>query len=304
MQTMPNQELRHANSEFGSSIALSPEVHTVHLPLGLVDRKGHRYGDVLIRPLSGHEQRLLAGITPLAPIAEITTALLTRCVLRVGSIAPVSQETVREFLIGDREFLLLKIYEVTFGERLLVPLSCPFEACREPLELPLLLSKYSVEAPPATSRTFRFERQNRALHFRLPTGRDQEWFARSASNDIRDGLKHLAEPEKAVQVDTAIDSLSVDEVALIEKRLHELAPPIEVEIEANCPSCRNTFQSEIDIPFAILAEIKTTEAEVDWDVHFLASHYHWPESELLAMTPRRRRRYIELLQAELERAGV
>lgn len=82
-----------------------------------------------------------------------------------------------------------------------------------------------------------------------------------------------------------------------------LAPQLEVEVEAACPDCGAEFSTRIDVPYLALAEMNINEAELDWEVHYLAWHYHWPETEILALTPGRRRRYISLVQRELEGSG-
>jgi hypothetical protein len=82
-----------------------------------------------------------------------------------------------------------------------------------------------------------------------------------------------------------------------------LAPQMEAELEATCPECGAGFSTSIDVPYLALSEMNINDAELDWEIHYLAWHYHWPESEILSLTPARRRRYISQVQRELEGAG-
>jgi hypothetical protein len=289
-----------------------PDRRTFLLPLGYVGRDGSFHREVELKPLTGREQRLLAGLSPQATMATVTTALLSSCLQRIGSLSPINASLVRELLAGDREFLLLKLLEITFGGKLYVTLRCPAEGCDEPLEVPLEVGELTVEAPPLKSRTFFFKPPSdteRRMEFRLPAGGDQEAIAR------RDDLNEEEQRELILaaclqgQHETAnaleaIRRLSLSDREQIELQMKALAPQLEVTMEAVCPACGANFTAEVDVPFLVLAEMSTRESGLDWEIHFLAWHYHWSEAEILALGPTRRRRYIELLQEELERMGV
>jgi hypothetical protein len=279
---------------------------TFFLPLGFVDDQGRCHREVELRPLTGHEQRLLTCAPPSLPVALIITELLGRTLKRLGSMPAVDRGLVRGLLPGDREFLLLKLYQMTFGNNLLAVLNCPVESCGEWLELPIAIEQCVPEAPPVGSRTWLLktaEEGGRSLRFRLPTGADQE--ALSSLREIapealrqRLLLACCAEPDGM-----AVAGLSPEECACIEEQMNRLAPQIEVEVEAVCPECGAGFAARIDVPYLALSEMNVNEAELDWEIHYLAWHYHWPETEILALTPGRRRRYISLVQRELEGSG-
>ena len=89
----------------------------VTLPGGLLVG-GERRQDAVLRPLAGEDEAFLledaAGLSP----AARTTALLARCVERLGPVEPVGAEDVRALTAGDREALLLELRRLSFGERL------------------------------------------------------------------------------------------------------------------------------------------------------------------------------------------
>src|SRR5215467_537947 len=72
------------------------------LPLGYVGRNGRFHREVELKPLTGCGQRLLAGLSPQATMATVTTALLSSCLRRIGSLSQVNASLVRELLVGDR----------------------------------------------------------------------------------------------------------------------------------------------------------------------------------------------------------
>jgi len=282
------------------------------LPLGYVAPDGRVHREVELKPITGREQRLLAGLSPQAAMSAVTTALLSRRLERIGSLSRVGASLVRELLAGDREFLLLKLFEITFGGKLYVTLRCPAEACSEPLEVPLEVGELTVEAPPLRSRTFFFKPQSdpeRQMEFRLPTGGDQEAMVQrqDLTEEEQRELILAACLQGQHRTDTALEvikRLSVSDREQIELQMKALAPQLELKLEAICPECGANFSAEVDLPFLVLAEMKAREAVLDWEVHFLAWHYHWSEAEILALSPTRRRRYIELLEEELEKMGA
>lgn len=281
------------------------------LPLGLFDADGRAHRDAVLRPITGHEQRSMAELSPQAPMAEVMTALLSSCLQAVGTLPLAGASLARALLPGDREFLLLKLFEMTFGERLYVTLRCPAETCHAQLELPVSTGDFAIEASPPPSRTFLFTPQGGTegqLEFRLPTGGDQETVCRyhdlSEEERCERMLAECLEDQPREAAHHIIASLSSGEREHVERRMHELAPQLEIALEAVCPDCGAAFNAEIDLPFLLLTQMRADEPNLDWEVHFLAWHYHWSEAEILALTPTRRRRYIGLLQEELENMGA
>jgi len=273
------------------------------LPLGYVDDSGRAHREAQLRPITGHEQQLFDSLSKTAGAAAITTQLLARCLLSVGETREVDAALVRRLLVGDREFLLLALYRMTFAEQLHVRLRCSVDGCGELTEVPLDLNAFTVEANPVGAQRFSIALaggQGKTVEFRLPTGEDQEAAAESGELTEEHQVDLLL-TRFLVGGAEAAGQLSMSDREEIEQRMHRLSPGIEVELEATCPKCGNGFTCEIDVPLLLLQEIKMRAAGLDLDVHALAFHYHWAESEILSLTPRRRARYIELLEEELER---
>ena len=288
---------------FPAGLPVLPGAGTAVLPLGFVDDQGQSHREVELRPLTGHEQRLLASLPQAAPVALITTELLCRCLKRLGSLPAVDGNIVRGLLAGDREFLLLKLYQMTYGNKLLALLRCPAEGCGESLEFPLSLHDCVIDAPPVSARIWLLKTSqegNHSIRFRLPTGGDQELLSAETEAEADVLLQQLLLACCAECDRSLVEGLSPEERAYIEDQMNRLAPQVEVEVEAVCPECGAGFSTHIDVSYLALAEMKLSEAELDWEVHYLAWHYHWTETEILVLTPGRRRRYIELVQRELE----
>jgi hypothetical protein len=276
---------------------------TFLLPLGYVDQSGRCHREAILRPITGREQQFLCLCSQTSSTAAVTTALLARCIVCLGEMREITPALVRELLVGDREFLLLRLYQMTFAGKIHVQLYCPAEACAEVTEILLDLDQITLEADQIETSTFTIKlnfREERTISFRLPTGADQEALI-SATNLTEEQQSEALIRRCLLGEESAAGALTRRECEEVENRMKTLAPLIEVELEATCPKCSGIFSHHIDLPWLILSEIRSREAALEQDIHSLAFYYHWPESEIMSLTPRMRTRYVDLLDLELER---
>ena len=113
------------------------------LPGGYKDPDGELHRKVELEPLSGREEELLADCEPSTRTAFLTL-LLTRCVRRLGTIRPVSEDVIRRLLIADRCYLVLKLREVTFGDHVQATVQCPWDACQKKVDIDFSLHDIPV----------------------------------------------------------------------------------------------------------------------------------------------------------------
>jgi len=274
-----------------------PEEGVFVLPGGFVDTAGTVHREAELRPLTGREEDYLASLAEETSSGAVITQLLARCLRRVGGLS-VDAELARRMLVGDREYLMVKLRQMTSGDKMLAILRCPSEACGKNMEMPLSLAELPVEERPVDAAVFFAElADSGSVEFRLPVGEDQEALAPLAGDPgaVAELLKRcvLRIPDSVTLADAG---------PLVEERIEQLSPPrMEIEIEAVCPECGNAFSAPLDMAGFVLSELLADIDNLRREVHFLAWHYHWPESEILAMTRKKRRRYIELVEHELER---
>jgi hypothetical protein len=84
-------------------------------------------------------------------------------------------------------------------------------------------------------------------------------------------------------------------VELAIERMGEADPQADVEVDLTCPDCRHVWQTGFDIVSYLWRELHTWALQLLREVHLLASSYGWGESDILSMSPQRRRRYLEML---------
>ena len=278
---------------------------TVILPGGFWSASGLREQRAHLRPLTGADEEFLCGAGRALSPARRTTALLARCVNRLGPDSS-SPEAIRALTAGDREALLLHLRRLTFGNRMLSVLTCP--ACGERMDLELAVDDLLL--PPYPEARACYERAVEAcgaaytVRFHLPTGADQETAADLVKGDPGAAVEMLLHRsvERVVDGNGAVLPKEEWPPALgreLPDLLAELDPQAELVLNLSCPSCGRAFSSLFDTAAFFFQELDSGLDRLYREVHVIAWHYHWSEAEIMGMTPRKRRRYLEFISGEL-----
>ncbi len=257
-----------------------------------------------VRALTGEDEIALDSLEDLSAAAKVT-ALLTRCMDRVGGIQPVGPELAASFTVGDREALVLHLRRLTLGDRVPCLIRCP--ECQEALDLDLRVSDLLVSPVQASPLEHEVSITSMGVsyrvRFRLPTGADQEEAARIARHaGAEAGARRILERCVAeVREDgRVLDALPTGLEQALSRAMAERDPQAELMLNPTCPACGANFSTLLDAASFFFEEIRAHVRSLFREVHLLARHYHWSESDILAMTPARRRTYLSLIAEEIE----
>lgn len=290
---------------------------TCLLPGGYVDPAGAVHRDVQLAPLTGREEELLADRSK-STSAAMATSILGRCIRRLGSMSPVSADDARRLLVADRQYLLLKLREVTFGDQVQAHIFCPWPGCGKKFDIdfsmrdiPVKESEdkgpmYNVQLSPEAALRQNGEVLSEVV-FRLPTGADQEAISPLLCENEATALTRLL--DRCIQSigrvqnpnDQLIARLSPRARMEIEGRMQAVAPQVQMTMEADCPECGREFAVPFDLQDFFFGELRTSRDLLYREVHYLAYHYHWSEREIMRMPREKRHQYIEVLADEIER---
>lgn len=268
------------------------------LPGGYWDEHGRLHRSFELSALTGREEELLTtGGT--RETASLVTEVLCRCLVRLGDFAPVPPEVVRGLLVGDRQYLLLRLRQLTFGDVVRANLFCPWAECGARVSVSFSVADVPVVAPEERAPEFTVPFQGGTVTMRLPTGADQEDLAGQATTD--DGVavtRLLARCTRRDEDDVAALPASVR--AELQDHLARLAPRVEQTMDVTCAECGRTFLAAFDIHRYLFGELSTDRELLYQEVHYLAFHYHWSEREIMSMPRDRRRTYIDVLGDAIE----
>src|SRR5262245_40097024 len=294
------------------------EYLTCLLPGGYVDDAGVLHREVELIPLSGHEEELLAD-RKFSGGAALVTVILHRCVRRLGTISPVRAELVRRLLVADRQYLLLQLQAITFGDQVQATARCAWADCGKKVDIDFSLQDIPVKELQAHGPLYTMQLSSEAAYkdeegeayrtvtFRLPNGEDQEVVAPLMADDAARAFAVLL--GRCIQSVCPCEQpgeLLLRRVSLlahheIECQMEAVAPQVELTMEARCPECGRNFTVPFDPQEFLFGELRTSRDLLYREVHYLAYHYHWSEQEIMAMPRDKRRRYIAVLADELEK---
>lgn len=178
---------------------------------------------------------------------------------------------------GECDARLLELREQWFGHRLEALADCP--GCGRTVEAEIDLRDLRQDAgrPLGTD-----------LGVRLPTCADL--IAVAGAPDLEAGRRQLL--ERCLDGDHA----PTDELAAAASaRMAEADPQATLEIELRCPDCGRSWSLPFEIGTILWQEVSAWARGLLQDVHALATAYGWSESDILALSPGRRRLYLELV---------
>jgi hypothetical protein len=206
-----------------------------------------------------------------------------------------SREDIAQLSIGQREARLLDFREQTFGGTFNVIASCP--GCDERLELNFTASDVRVESENQTPSTLAIERDGYVVTFRLPQSLDLA--ALHPDADTEENRRHLLD-RCVITAERAGRKISGAElpdeiVSAIAAKMAEADPLANIEVALNCPACSHSWHAPLDVALFLWTELNAWAIRLLRDVHALACAYGWTEADILALSPTRRRLYLEMI---------
>jgi hypothetical protein len=205
-------------------------------------------------------------------------------------------EELRRLSLGQRNAQLLNLRQRLFGPWLDAFAQCP--RCGQAVELTLSADALRVADPSATSYAeFELESAGYTLRFRRVDSGDLQAVAASASVEEAKTLlagRCLLEARYEGR-SVAVAELPTTVIERLAEGLAECDPQAETLIDLICPACENGWQILFDVASFLYTEIEAQARRLLREVHTLARAYAWREADILAMSARRRRDYLELL---------
>lgn len=246
-----------------------------------------------LRALSAHNQiEFLDWDIGSVPPARKVTCVLAKC-------GDLSEQEAASLTVGEREGLLLKLRQATFGERMACILECPRPECREKMDLDITVQDLLMPRNGVALGIHEASFDGYRVRFRLPNGADQEAVASLAQVDETQAVHVLL---RRCLVEVECDGKRQEEIPLaisdrISDAMEALDPQAQIVIEPLCPACGNTFRTILDTASFFFAEATAHARTLLEEVHVLASFYHWSEAAILSIPQRRRKFYLDLVEA-------
>ena len=198
--------------------------------------------------------------------------------------------------IGQRDMLLMKLRQLTMGSHAAGKSQCPH--CNEQVEFDIDLAELSrAHAMDAPAREFTFEEKGYRLFGKVPDSLD---IAAAAQCNDELSARYILLQRCILKAEYEGDNITWDEVpediifSFSEETLRT-DPMAEVQFSVSCPTCSYQWPEVFDIVSYFWSEISDYVKRLLRDVHLLARVYGWSEADILAMSPNRRRIYMEMI---------
>ncbi|MEU1336953.1 hypothetical protein [Streptomyces sp. NPDC005827] len=194
--------------------------------------------------------------------------------------------------VGERETDLIALRRALFGERMEVRLDCA--ACGADMEFELDAAAVAGSIGGRGSESVvRVQEGGWDVEFRLPSVADLHAAARAAQPRAELLARCLVSAERG-GVAAAAGELPLPVQRRIAEAVEAADPGADLTLNVACPECDAATRAELDIASYLWTELDSWARDVLLDVHLLATAYGWSEPEILALSPLRRRYYLEL----------
>ena len=207
--------------------------------------------------------------------------------------------------LGQRDERLLALRARTFGPRIDASARCP--RCDERVQLTFQVADISgADALGPSAVPVEPEADGTSVDawsswsVRPLTSRD---LAAAAGCATTDEARRLLARRSVTGLDScgdrddqSIDAIANDQLDAIAERLEQLDPAAVRTLALTCTTCRESWDCDLDVAEFLWTEIEAAALRLLRDVHTLARSYGWGERDILAMSPIRRRAYLELAQ--------
>ena len=211
--------------------------------------------------------------------------------------------------VGERDAELLALRRALFGERANVRLAC--RECEEDLEFDFevraaLAARDAAARDTAARDTAAGERTEKAAPIEVSEG---PWTVRlhlPTPGDLLAAAEVPAAQARALLLARCVLEArrgtkrvaAADLPPAVQTRVAEAAaaadPCADIVFDVPCPACGHCTKALLDVAAFVWAELDAWAHRTLLEVHLLAATYGWSEPEVLALSPLRRRRYLEL----------
>lgn len=213
---------------------------------------------------------------------------IRRAVLLHAAARPATRaDDLLDAVVGQRDADLFGLRAALFGASMPVRVAC--RGCGEELEFEFDATAVSGMALPAPDPVAVTEGEWTVV-MRMPTSGD----LLGAGGAARTLLSSCALEISRGGRPATVDDLPAAVAASAGQAVAAADPRADIELDVACPECGESTGAELDIAGFLWAELDSWARATLLDVHLLASSYGWREPDVLALSPSRRRYYLEL----------
>jgi len=239
-----------------------------------------------MRPLTG--ELLLTAWEEGASAPDLRRALTMLSIALPGG----DQVQLSALPLADRNLLLLRLHELSFGPFLNVFGVCPNCAAR--LEFAVRVAEMAalLESKPS-ARAVTWTEAGRQYRMRPVTTDDL--IASLDAADVRPAQELLL--ERCLEVSPPHEPGRLSATPTVLQKFEQVQATTKLSCAIECPGCSERELLDLDIGRFLWAEVRTAARRLLGEIHELASAYGWSEQAIAGMGADRREAYLEMVGA-------
>lgn len=240
------------------------ETERFNLLAGYIDKDGTHHTTFTLREMTGRDEEAISKSDMKQNGAKLISTLLERCVTSIGTLTRKGigieawKEVIKGLLVGDQDYMLIKLRELSMGGEIEVTHTCPY--CKESLKTLLDVSELEIKpfngqrvVPFSLPKGYRDKKGE--LHkegtLRLPTGQDREILTPVARKNVAQAstlmLTRLCKFEDGLYVtEDIMRDLTVRDREYLQKLLQDNLFGINLEIDVTCTNCGEDFKGNLN----------------------------------------------------------
>jgi hypothetical protein len=226
--------------------------------------------------------------------AAAATKPLGRCAAVLREILTDLPVDPAALPVGRCDTLLLALRVGTFGSQLSGVSSCP--GCDVDVDVDIDADAVLARLPPAETdygEEYLLESGDYAVRYRLPSTADL-----LAAADTDDPAARITQRcvsgIRRRDTTIAVADLPPDMLAEVAERMAAADPAADIRLRVTCPECATEWSARLDVAGVFDAELTGAALAILGEIDELATRYGWSEQQILALSPTRRRTYLEL----------
>lgn len=240
------------------------ESEVFEMPAGYVDDNGTMHKTFTLREMTGRDEEAISKADMKQNGAKLISTLLERCVLSIGSLTRKElgiekwKEVIRSLFVGDQDYILIKLRELSMGGEIEVTHTCPY--CKKSMKTFLDVSELEVlpfkglrVVPFSLPKGYRDKKGvvHRDGTMRLPTGFDREVLTPIAKKNVAQAstlmLTRLCKFDDEVYVtDDVMRDLVTRDREYLQKLLQDNLFGVNLEVDVTCAECGEDFKGNLN----------------------------------------------------------
>jgi hypothetical protein len=220
--------------------------------------------------------------------------LAVRVTALLGLVHPnAAPADLLELPLGQRNRALLALHVALAGPEVQCVVRCAH--CPELNEMSLRAGALMLPTGTTPAGGFRADIDAWTLHFRLPTTADLVVAMAAGSLDA---MRRVVAERCVLSIEPPAEGPMPERVIdAVSHALGAVDPAAELVFHLRCVACGERFTTLLDPTYFVWRELEDAGHRLLAEVDALARVYHWPQQEILSLSPARRSAYLDLVGA-------